>query len=187
MIFWIFFCDTHTHAHKEMNFINISTLSPGHRDALTLVSLKAFSLMTSLFMWAGSEAEGGRAVKVKKVKGEEAGVLQNLTHTRISRMENTHTHANGSTMWTGRHASLRVHTHTRKLQSKFLQPDITLLSIWLRGREAQIKRERRKGREGREGWSSSSSIYLLVVCSLLYTKRALNHGLDLWCSCLICA
>lgn len=92
MIFWIFFCDTHTHAHKEMNFINISTLSPGHRDALTLVSLKAFSLMTSLFMWAGSEAEGGRAVKVKKVKGEEAGVLQNLTHTHAYHAWKTHTH-----------------------------------------------------------------------------------------------
>lgn len=69
-----------------------------------------------------------------------------------------------------RHAQnicMRAHTHhckdtyTEKLQRKFLQPDITLLSGWLRGREMQIKREQRKGREGwerRRGRSSGSML-----------------------------
>lgn len=41
-------------------------------------------VMTSLFMWRQST---GRAVKVGKVKGEEAGVLQKHTHTPLPRTQ----------------------------------------------------------------------------------------------------
>lgn len=112
-----------------------------------------------------------RAIKVAGVKGEQTGVLQREGTSLFSSQTHTHIHWNANSKLVAceqksrRHAQnicMRAHTHrckdthTEKLQRKFLQPDITLLSGWLRGREMQIKREQRKGREGWERWRGSS-------------------------------
>lgn len=141
-------------------------------------------------MWAGSEAEGG-PLKSKRLKVRKQVcfrkiylfTLFSLTHiyTYYAWTE-THTHAISSLcgqLACEQNICMHAHTHRctgiHKLQSKFLQPDDMLLSVWLRGSKTQIKREQRKGREGREGLRSSSILYGWSAGNIQLTQCTLNH------------
>lgn len=78
-------------------------------------------VMTSLFMWRQS---AGRAVKVRKVKGEEAGVLRKHTHTSAMHADSS---AHGCHAGGGTYAATNTPAH--KLQSEFLPSDITPLPV----------------------------------------------------------
>lgn len=73
--------------------------------------------MTSLSMWRQS---AGRAVKVGRVKGEEAGVLQK--HTRTSA---THANSGAHGCHAGGGAYAATNTPAHKLQGEFLAADVT--------------------------------------------------------------
>lgn len=122
----------------------------------------------------------GKAVKCEKVKGEEAGVLQKKYTSFLPHTHYAWKHMQTAACVDSWHASRTyacAYTPTHKLQSKFLQPDIMLLSIWLRGRERQIRREQRKGSEGRERWRSSSISFGGSAASVQLNAHTLNHHL----------
>lgn len=117
--------------------------------------------MTSLFMWRQST---GRAVKVEKVKGEEAGVLRKHTHTSAIHANSS---AHGCHAGGGTYAATNTPGH--KLQSEFLPPDITLLPVWLRGRGARIKRRAESRRR--------EQLYILWTVRLYRSQRTV-HKVD---------
>lgn len=145
----LIFVDTPSSAVSRDSGIFYSELWPSPRAK----SEASLSAMTSLFH-ASWKWRRGRAVKVEK--GERWGSrCAAKKHTSP-----THTHTQTAACEDGWHASrtyARMDTPTHKLQSKFLRPDITPLSMWLRGRETQIKREQRKGSEGREDGGAAAS------------------------------
>lgn len=156
-------------------FFFLRTLSPGHEYSLVCEGKKKKKVVTSLFMWSWSR---GRAVKVEKVKGEEAGVLQKHTplphahiHMQTVGMQAEHMHA-------CTHPRTNYRVNSCSLTSRCCQYD------W--GEEKRRSKESGE-REERGGKDGGAAVYPFgrsarIVYRLLYTKRTLNHHIrGLWC------